>query len=310
MSSWVFGGEWRSGGDGSTGDIWTVRLRGARVLAEATGGAHCSLWPQGAMGAPHVLARALLRLAVLCLGVAAAALRPPSRVGVHVGARGARRHPPLRLRGAGEDDEVAARERELASLREALQQSEETLDRALAREEEELEEQEEQACIRAGREQRRRERAGETAFLRSVAIRDAEGSFCGGPGADVGARVSPPHVADPGSDMSTLSGQRSDASAAEGAPRHAECAGVRAAKRAEDARLSKARWDRLRMEEGISAGDGASGLGSFPDSDLGSDISARAKQHAERCVQRAVRRFEQVCCEDVAGRLVAVNYWQ
>ena len=182
--------------------------------------------------------------------------------------------PLLRLRGAGYggDDEEAVRRRELESLREVLQQSEETLERALAREEEDLEEQEEQDRIRDEREQRRRERAGETAFLRSVAIRDAERD---GMPAPAGASSAPPA---PSTDLdhgvTSLPGQRHDGSAAAGnLPRRDDGAGARGG----DMRPS--RWESLLMEQGISAGDEASVLGSFQDSDMvdmGSSISARA----------------------------------
>lgn len=177
--------------------------------------------------------------------------------------------PLLRLRGAGYagDDEEAARRRELESLREMLQQSEETLARALASEEEELEEQEEQTCIRAEREQRRRERAGETAFLRSVAIRDAErdGLHAAGassapiaPSADLDRRdASLPGQRHVGASAATDMLRRDDGSAA--------CGGNR----------RPSRWESQRKEEGMSE---ANVLGSFQDSDMadmGSSMSAQ-----------------------------------
>ena len=182
--------------------------------------------------------------------------------------------PLLRLRGAGYgvDDEEAVRRRELESLREVLQQSKETLERALAREEEDLEEQEEQTRIRDEREQRRRERAGETAFLRSVAIRDAERD---GMPAHAGTSSAPPA---PSTDLSrgvtSLPRQRHDGSAAAGSlPRRDHGAG------AFGGHMRPSRWESLRIEEGISAGDEASVVESFQDSDMvdmGSSISARA----------------------------------
>jgi hypothetical protein len=181
--------------------------------------------------------------------------------------------PLLRLRGAGYggDDEEAVRRRELESLREVLQQSEETLERALAREEEDLEEHEEQTRIRDEREQRRRERAGETAFLRSVAIRDAEREGMPAPGAGAS---SPAPSTDLDRGVSSLPGQRHDGSAAAGdLPHRDDGAGARGG----DMRPS--RWKSLRMEEGISAGDEANMLGFFQDSDMadmGSSIAARA----------------------------------
>ena len=154
------------------------------------------------------------------------------------------------------DGERKGRQRELEALRNILQGD--AFDKAIAREEEEREVDDERELLRAQREKRRRERAGEVAFLRSVAIRDAQmGDTLPGDPAAAGDHVCRDLNSDPASH-----------------PVHFQCgSGARVA--------------------GQQAGVGADAHSDPEMEDLGSTLSAQANIHAQQAVQSVLRGLRQ-----------------
>ena len=154
------------------------------------------------------------------------------------------------------DGERKGKQRELEALRNILQGD--AFDKAIAREEEEREVDDERELLRAQREKRRRERAGEVAFLRSVAIRDAQmGDTLPGDPAAAGDHVCRDLNSDPASE-----------------PVHFQCdSGARVA--------------------GQQAGVGADAHSDPEMEDPGSTLSAQANIHAQQAVQSVLRGLRQ-----------------
>ena len=194
----------------------------------------------------------------------------------------------------GKTVEVTRRQ-ELESLRQLLEGGKETLDQAVDREEQQREEEEEKERVRSERDKMRRERAGEVAFLRSLAIRDAQGSFVNLAGAastaqnmqvgDVSNTAVPLTDREP---SNTTTGDGSGLHRVDG-PDVDQGGGV------DNKGRKPSRWAKIMEEEGLSENVGADALDSMPEfDDLGSTMSAQANLHAEQVVQRAMLRLEQV----------------
>ena len=187
-----------------------------------------------------------------------------------------------------QESDEGARRKEIESLRQLLQGGEETLDKVLAREEKHRREKELKERVRSQRDKRKRQRAEEVTFLRSVAIRDAQATCRDSSQAR-------------GSDGSTTAADRSAKAAASSKDRHNT---TRPAQRASAVEKGSGErdgggfgWDSLAAREAMSAGVGAEcvdadsirGLG-----DVSSSLAAKADLHAEEAVKRALQRLDQV----------------
>jgi hypothetical protein len=187
-----------------------------------------------------------------------------------------------------QESDEGARRKEIDSLRQLLQGGEETLDKVLAREEEHRREKELKERVRAQRDKRKRQRAEEVTFLRSVAIRDAQATCRDSPQAR-------------GSDGSTTEAHRSAKAAASSKDwhntTHPEQRASAVKKGSGERDGGDFGWDSLAAREAMSAGVGAEsvatdsirGLG-----DVSSSLAAKADLHAQEAVKRALQRLDQV----------------
>lgn len=176
------------------------------------------------------------------------------------------------------------RRRDIESLRQLLQGGDETLDQALDREENQREEDDDRERVRTERDKLRRERAGEVAFLRSLAIRDAQGSFATAQSVQV-------------SDVNGADRDPRNASTGDSGESHMGRAAGRdkSAGRGPCDQRPASRWETLMAGEELGTDVGADADDSLPDfDDMGSTISAQANLHAQQAVQRAMQRLEQV----------------
>jgi hypothetical protein len=256
-------------------------------------GVASAAWPVRHVAGGHGARRGDMRGAARALGGAASRARGPPRVDSEEHAAGAvldwtgpfpASREDLNLRPA-EEAEEGARRQQIESLRQLLQGGDETLDKALAREDQQHEEEEERKRVLAERDKRKRQRAEEVAFLRSVAIRDAQGTFedpprqPGAHGVDSGAQCSEQNGGD-------SSGRRR----ASLAPREV----VTGAKRTWESEDTSIRHEDVSEELEVQAGVGADATDSIAEfGHVGSSLAAQASLHAQQAVQRALERLQQ-----------------
>ena len=210
------------------------------------------------------------------------------------------------------DCSEGTRRREIGLLRQLLQGRSETLEKALQRQAEQHADEEEKERVCAEREQRRRERAGEVAFLRSVAIRDAQGNISDAilfaASAAVGAAQQRCEVSTansgPGFQNPELSKDcEQSCSEPAGNKTHTEKPAGGAGGIACARGKKKARWTGLMPEErGAENGEDYRKESTLHTkesalhfSEHGASLSEQANLHAQQEVQRALQDIEQVC---------------